>query len=253
MFEAKIPQESIRLTFFRSGRVFACLALGSCIAVAQSTPPSTQQDNGHWLQSLLKFQIPKFSTFIPAQPLTSSTCSVAPLSSIGDPGAAIFEASSGTMAVVDTTGLTQATAGALARLEQLVASLGGRLELKSAYRPVAYQEHLQEVWDKMRALRRNRQSGCAAVRADVAAEFSRHHLLVTQRPVTDSDHTRGVGIDAALVLPRGARINRRRITLDRLAQMVGFKRPDVRHDPVHFRMLATSLSTSSTANRATTE
>jgi D-alanyl-D-alanine dipeptidase len=142
------------------------------------------------------------------------------------------------MAVVDTTGLTEATAGALARLEQLVTSMGGRLELKSAYRPVAYQEHLQEIWDKMRALRRTRQSGCQALRAQIAAEFSRHRLLVTQRPVTDSDHTRGVGIDAALVLPRGARYNRRRITLDRLAQMVGFKRPDIRHDPVHFRMFA---------------
>ncbi len=144
------------------------------------------------------------------------------------------------MAMVDISGLTDATASALTRLEHLVASLGGRLELKSAYRPVAYQEHLQEIWDKMKALRRNRQSGCQALRAAVTAEFTRHRLLVTQRPVTDSDHTRGVGIDAALVLPAGARYKRRRISLDRLAKMVGFKRPDIRHDPVHFRLLATT-------------
>jgi hypothetical protein len=242
MIEAKNPQEFIRLTFPRSGRVFVCLVLGSCVAAAQASLPTPQQENSHWLQSLLKFQVPRFATFIPSLTVASSTCSVAPLTPIWDPGAAMFEASSGTMAVVDTTGLTEATAGALARLEQLVAKMGGRLELKSAYRPVAYQDHLQEVWDKMRALRRTRQAGCASIRAEVTAEFSRHHLLVTQRPVTDSDHTRGVGIDAALVLPRGARYNRRRITLDRLALMVGFKRPDSRHDPVHFRLLASLVS-----------
>ena len=219
-------------------RVFACLAFGSFLASAQTDLPAPQADTSNWLQNLLKTPVPRLSYFVPTITMVSSNCSVAPLNPIWDPGAALFEASADTMAVVDTTGLTEATAGALARLEQLVTSLGGRLELKSAYRPVAYQEHLQEIWDKMRALRRTRQPGCQALRAQISAEFSRHRLLVTQRPVTDSDHTRGVGIDAALVLPRGARYNRRRITLDRLAQMVGFKRPDIRHDPVHFRMLA---------------
>jgi hypothetical protein len=218
--------------------VFACLAFGCCIASAQSSLSAPEPDTSRWLERLLKFSIPKIPAIIPSTTLASSNCSVAPLTPIWDPGAATFEASSGTMAVVDTSGLTEATAGALAHLEQLVNSLGGHLELKSAYRPVAYQEHLQEVWDKMRALRRTRQPGCAAIRAEVSAEFARHHLLVTQRPVTDSDHTRGVGIDAALHLPRNARYQHRRITLDRLALMVGFKRPDIRHDPVHFRLLA---------------
>jgi hypothetical protein len=231
-------------------RVSACLVLGSFLLSAQSDTPTAQQDTSHWLQSLLKIPIPKFATFVPSMPAASADCSVAPLTPLWDPAAAVFEASADTMAVVDTTGLTEATAGALARLEQLVASLGGRLELKSAYRPVAYQEHLQEIWDKMRVLRRNRQSGCKALRAEISAEFSRHRLLVTQRPVTDSDHTRGVGIDAALHLPPGARYNRRRISLDRLAQMVGFKRPDVRHDPVHFRLLAAFASVLPAAHAA---
>jgi len=243
MCDATFLQEFNRLKSIRSfGRVFACLAVGSCLAVAQQNLPSPETDNSHWLDRLLRIQIPKIPTFVPLQTSASSNCSVAPLSPVWDPGAAVFEAGAGTMAMVDTSGLTEATAGALARLEKLVASLGGRLELKSAYRPVAYQEHLQEVWDKMRLLRRNRQAGCQAVRSEVASEFSRHRLLVTQRPVTDSDHTRGVGIDAALILPAGARIKRRRISLDRLAKMVGFKRPDVRHDPVHFRLLASSAA-----------
>jgi hypothetical protein len=79
------------------------------------------------------------------------------------------------------------------------------------------------------------------LRVQVAGEFRLHHLLETQRPVSNSDHTRGVGIDASLVLPRGARWNRRRTTLDRLAKLVGLKRPDIRHDPVHFRLLAATL------------
>src|SRR4051794_7465102 len=152
---------------------------------------------------------------------------------IEEPAAVSFEVNAGTVSMVDTTGLTQATASALARLQQMVTSIGGRLELKSAYRPLAYQEHLQAVWDKWKTLKRNRQAGCQALRAEVAEEFSRHRLLETQRPVSNSDHTRGVGIDAALILPAGARWNRRRVSLDRLAKLVGFKRPDIRHDPVH--------------------
>jgi len=152
-----------------------------------------------------------------------------------------FESNADTAAVIDTAGLTQETASALERLRQIVASIGGRLELKSAYRPVAYQEHLQELWDKWRTLKRNRQSGCQALRAEVQEEFTRHRLLETQRPVSNSDHTRGVGFDAALVLPAGARWNRRRISLDRLVKMVGFTRPDVRHDPVHFRLVASAV------------
>ena len=187
----------------------------------------------------MKMPVPKFATFVPVQQV-SSNCSVSPLAVVDEPGAAIFEASAGTTAVVDTSGLTAATASALERLIELVESIGGRLELKSAYRPPAYQEHLQAVWDKWRVLRRNRQAGCKDLRAEIESEFHRHNLLPTQRPVSDSDHTRGVGIDAALILPSGARWKRRRISLDRLAKMVGFKRPDVRHDPVHFRLLASA-------------
>jgi len=169
------------------------------------------------------------------------------LAPVEDAQAAAFESTTDTDAMIDTSGLTHATASALARLQELVASIGGRLELKSAFRPVAYQEHLQEVWDKWRLLRRNRQQSCAAMRETIEAEFARHRLMPTQRPVTNSDHTRGVGIDAALILPPKARLNRRRITLDRLARMVGFGRPDIRHDPVHFRLLASAETSSVTA------
>ena len=244
MREAINLQESNRLKSARFfGRVLTCLVFGSCLAIAQSNSPSPQPDSTNWLDRLLRIPVPKSPTFVPVQQAPSN-CSVAPLAGIWEPGAASFEASVGTMAVVDTSGLTEAAASALARLQELVASIGGRLELKSAYRPPAYQEHLQAVWDKWKSLRYNRQAGCKVLRAEVESEFKRHNLLPSQRPVSDSDHTRGIGIDASVTIPRGARLQRRRLTLDRLIQMVGFKRPDIRHDPVHFRLLASAPAAS---------
>src|SRR6202011_172759 len=123
-----------------------------------------------------------------------------------DGDALAFESSVGTAGVIDTAGLTPARARALSRLQQAVTSLGGTLDLESAYRPIAYQEHLQAVWDKwMVELRHHAEKGCQALRAEVGEEFARHHLLERQRPVSFSDHTRGVGFDAAVFMPARAR------------------------------------------------
>jgi D-alanyl-D-alanine dipeptidase len=236
------------LTFSRSlGRVFTYVTFGLTLAVAQPNPSTNDHDTAAWLDRLLEFKLPKMPAFLPLTfGAASSSCSVAPLSTIEEAGAVSFETAADTAAVVDTAGLTPQAASALTRLQQMIASIGRKIELKSAYRPPAYQEHLQEVWDKWKALKRTRQPGCHDLRAEVGTEFTRHHLLETQRPVSNSDHTRGVGIDAAVKLPAGARWNRRRISLDRLVQIVGFKRPDIRHDPVHFRLLASSPSSSTT-------
>ena len=61
---------------------------------------------------------------------------------------------------IDLTGLTPATSRALTRFQRVVGSAGGDLWLTSAYRPPAYQEHLQSVWDKWAELRDNQQPGC---------------------------------------------------------------------------------------------
>ena len=111
------------------------------------------------------------------------------------------------------------------------------MELKSAYRPPAYQAHLQEVWDKWMTVRSNRDPNCTEVRARVQMEFERHRLLESQRPVTFSDHTRGNAFDAAVFLPAGAKLARRRVTLDKLARLSGVQRPDIARDPVHFRLI----------------
>jgi hypothetical protein len=180
-----------------------------------------------WLQSL------RVSVLAP-----HSTCSVSALPVIDDPDALAFEAGVGTAGVIDTAGLTPATARALTRFQQAVTSAGGTLDLKSAYRPTAYQDHLQAVWDKwMMGLRHRMDKACQALRAEVGEEFARHHLLEKQRPVSYSDHTRGVGFDAAVFMPAHARLRRRRVSMDRLALLAGVRRPDIRHDPVHFRLV----------------
>jgi hypothetical protein len=119
----------------------------------------------------------------------------------------------------------------------LVTARGGTFILTSAYRPAAYQSHLRDVWFKwVGELRDNNDPACAGLRATVGEEFARHGLRATQYPVEVSDHTLGIGFDAAIVLPSGRRV-RRRATLDGLARLSGVLRPDIRRDPIHFRLI----------------
>lgn len=164
-------------------------------------------------------------------------CKVAPLPEIEDPEALAFENNAGS-AAADVEGLMPTTAEALENFKDLVSSVGGTFELKSAYRPPAYQAHLHEVWVKwVKELRNNRTAGCRALREEVGAEFTRHQLLVKQQPVTDSDHALGLAFDAAVAMPHAARLNRKRVTVDKLALLAGVKRPNSRRDPVHFKLL----------------
>jgi hypothetical protein len=64
----------------------------------------------------------------------------------------------------------------------------------------------------MLELRNNRTPGCQALRAQVADEFKRHDLMETQKPVTSSDHTRGLAFDATVMMPRIAQLRKRRVS-----------------------------------------
>ena len=164
---------------------------------------------------------------------SAAACRVTPLPAIADNEALAFE----TGTSPDTGDLKPAMAGALEKFQQLVSSVGGTFALKSAYRPPSYQAHLQAVWFKwMLELRNNRESACQTLRAQVGEEFTRHRLLETQKPVTSSDHTRGLAFDATVVMPRVAWLKKRRVSLDRLALLAGIKRPDILRDPVHFKL-----------------
>ena len=162
---------------------------------------------------------------------------MAPLPEVWDSEALAFEKNAET-APADVDGLMPDAAQALDTFKDMVTSLGGTFELKSAYRPPAYQAHLHEVWVKwVKELRNNRSSGCRALREEVGAEFTRHQLLVKQQPVPASDHELGLAFDAAVALPRGARLNGKRVNVDKLAKLAGIVRPTIRRDPVHFKVL----------------
>jgi len=170
----------------------------------------------------------------PDQPI--GTCSVAPLDPIEDPAARQLEAATEPNGTVDISDMVPAAARALDRFESKVNAMGGSMVLKSAYRPAAYQKHLQNVWYKwMDELRNNDDPACQPLRSEVQEEFTRHHLIETQHPVAISDHTRGLAFDATVSLPANPRSGRRRLTLDGLARLSGLLRPAIAADPVHFK------------------
>jgi hypothetical protein len=228
-----LPCDRFRRNVLPCFVICACLVTTSWASDGQKTAsnaPSSWMEDLWNLPILRHFFAPQAGT--PASPPVAP-CSVEPLPDIVDAEALAFERSQSP----DTAGLQPAMARALKKFRQLVSMAGGSFELKSAYRPPAYQAHLQEVWYKwMLELRNNREPGCQALRAQVGDEFSRHDLLETQKPVTSSDHTRGLAFDATVVMPRLARLKKHRVSLDGLALLAGIKRPDILHDPVHFKL-----------------
>jgi hypothetical protein len=170
--------------------------------------------------------------------LISLGCKTAPLDEIRDPQALVLERNADT-APAELNGLMPDAAKALDTFKELVNAVGGTFDLKSAYRPTAYQAHLHEVWVKwVKGLRNNRTSGCSALREEVGAEFARHQLLLRQQPVPASDHALGLAFDAAVAMPRAARLDGKRVTVDKLAGLSGMSRPNSRRDPVHFKLRA---------------
>ena len=208
-------------------RILPCLVLFASFWCLTST--STFSFIGK-LFNLPVLLLPTNSAQLPPPP----PCTVAPLPAITDPEAQTFERAT----VPDVGNMKPAMARALTRFQQLITSVGGSFELKSAYRPPAYQAHLQQVWYKWMELRNNRDLGCQTLRAQVGDEFTRHHLLESQKPVTSSDHTRGLAFDASVTVPAHARLKKRPVSLDRLALLAGIRRPDILHDPVHFKLSA---------------
>ena len=247
------------------GRVSSCvfaLLASSWIAAAESPTPQvptpdetprveTLADHlSNWFGSLWKLPIFGFLTGPDSPPEAPSSlpvpliataplppCAVEQLAPITDPRALEFEESYRNGDTIDISGMLPAAARGLARFQKTVNTVGGEVSLKSVYRPPAYQAHLKNVWDKWQELRDNVAPECQNLRAQVEQEFTGHHLLLSQTPVSVSDHTRGLAFDAAVVLPSGARLNRRRVNLDALARLAGFRRPAILADPVHFKFI----------------
>ncbi|HWC97207.1 MAG TPA: hypothetical protein VG456_10665 [Candidatus Sulfopaludibacter sp.] len=212
------------------------------LGYGQVNQPTVPTDLPSWEEDLRNLPVVRFFTSwfdgpaLPAfDPLQAAGCPVTALDPIDDPAALQLEASDGAD-VVDTSDMVPAAARALDRFQSRVRAAGGTIVLKSAYRPSAYQQHLQNVWYKwMTELRTNSNPSCQVLRAQVQEEFTRHRLMETQHPVAVSDHTRGLAFDAAVFLP--ARSGRRRISLDGLARLAGLARPAIAADPVHFKFM----------------
>ena len=238
-------------------RVLTSLVFGAVAASSQTAVPATRpvpEPPSLWQQALRDspmlrslasfFDLSPVDPPLPGNPAVArltGSCSVAPLEPIDDPAALQLENNSLSdelAGVVDVADMLPDAARALQRFQSSVVRAGGAIVLKSAYRPSAYQKHLQSVWYKwMNELRDNAEPGCQDLRAQVQEEFARHRLIETQHPVAISDHTRGIAFDATVELPRNARLGRRRLTLDGLARMAGLLRPAVAADPVHFKFL----------------
>jgi hypothetical protein len=168
-------------------------------------------------------------------------CWISPLQDIQDPQAQAMEENTDGLSNLNLDGLTARTSKALARFENAVETRGGTFVLTSAYRPATYQSHLRDVWYKwVYELKDNNDPACVDLKAQVGQEFVHHGLLLSQHPVPVSDHTLGIGFDAAITLPRIAAGKRRRpvkVSVDRIARLSGVSRPDIRRDPVHFRLI----------------
>jgi hypothetical protein len=216
------------------------------VASAAAAPQSALQSEildplRQFFNSILRPKSVSGGTTAPMIPATTAFqaepgCSVAPLDPIEETAAAALEIS-GTN-VVDVDDMVPEAAVALGKFQDKVASVGGKMVLKSAYRPAAYQKHLQNVWYKwMSVLKDNDDPTCQILRNEVEEEFTRHRLIETQHPVAVSDHTRGLAFDATVDLPRKAKMGRRKVTLDGLARLAGLLRPAIVADPVHFKFL----------------
>ena len=155
--------------------------------------------------------------------LASASCPTAPLEPITDPLALQFEAGN----TIDEDDLTAPMKTALACLRQQAQANSGSITVNSAFRPVPYQTHLREVWDKWDALKNNREPGCTTLHDDVHKEFLKHSLKPTQRPAVNSAHTRGEAFDANWNLPGN-------VDIDTLADDCDLTRPVPINDAVHF-------------------
>lgn len=240
----------------RIGCIFASFAVCAGLAAAQDQQPlAPVPQPASWLESIWNLPVFRWLAGLdsvpaaPAMPLAAAEvppapalppCAIAPLAPITDSAALALEDHTGP--AVDLDGLTPRTSRALSRFEGLVEKRGGSIILTSAYRPEAYQNHLRDVWYKwMTELKDNTDASCAELKAQVGEEFMRHQLLPTQHPVAVSDHTLGIGFDAAVQLPFAPVSKKRRrggrVTLDAIARLAGMMRPDIGRDPVHFRLI----------------
>ena len=173
------------------------------------------------------------SCVAPPPPPVAPTCPIADLPAITDPEVQTFENNPN---LSDTTRLTPAMQTALTNLTNAATSAGGTPTVGSAFRPPAYNQHLIDVWNKrdefLQAAFTNPEvasnADCLLVLwPKIQRHFQNHGLLITQPPVPNSRHTKGLAFDMTINLPAA--------NIDALAVGAGLRRPLPVTDPVHFQ------------------
>jgi D-alanyl-D-alanine dipeptidase len=130
----------------------------------------------------------------------------------------------------DTARLTTEMKAALKCLTDGATTLGctPAPSVGSAFRPPAYNQHLINVWKKwVNELMEDENPACANLKAKIQGHFQRHKLLISQPPVPNSRHTRGLAVDVTINLPPA--------NIKILAKGCGLIRPKPVDDPVHFQ------------------
>ncbi len=151
-----------------------------------------------------------------------NTCPIPDLPNITDPIVQTFEDDPDHS---DTEHLTSRMKTALDCLETAVQNAGGAYSVGSAYRPPAYQAHLQAVWNKWRELKVSDNPDCAARRTSITDHKIRHKLR--RRPVDSSYHSLGEAFDMTISgLPDWQ--------VENLSVECHVYIPDPVGDPVHF-------------------
>ncbi|MDT8452783.1 MAG: hypothetical protein RQ936_08580 [Gammaproteobacteria bacterium] len=114
--------------------------------------------------------------------------------SVTDLDALRFEAAHGNIADVGIENFHMTTE--LNCMIDVVDAADGKYELKSGYRPEAYQAHLREVYLAWELLENRRDPECKVLRDEVSVENDAHKLGF--KPAVKSDHTRGLAFDLAI-------------------------------------------------------
>lgn len=133
---------------------------------------------------------------------------------------------------INTDQLTTETQSALSCLKNKVISLGGTLTVTSAWRPQTYQNHIREIFDKWRDLKKIREDypnqfpQCDERFKQLNVEYKRHGLK--GRVGQKSNHTSGNAFDATW---KGVTTEQ----IDIAAQGCGLTRPFPADDHVHFQ------------------
>lgn len=179
---------------------------------------------------------------------SNSGCSLAPLAPITDPAAQVIE-NGATIVWASSDSNVQAN---LTKLQEefnklqnlMVGKVGGSATANSAYRPLAYQTHLYDIFQASQQYKSNpsfydNNPGCSEIITVLKAEQQKHsicfdgHPCLVAPPNKCAPHVKGTGIDIS-ISPKGF-LNTINIFLQN--NNIDLRWQALSDDPVHFNLV----------------